>query len=215
MEKKYSQGFTLTELIIVILLLGFLVLIGISYLRSQTYKGNDARRKRDIREIQVAIEEYEKDHDCYPLPSIVSCNPGTGLKPYIAKIPCDPITGASYYYDYADSSCPDWYRIFTNLENDKDVQAVPGIGPNSSFNFYLGSGNSPSATAGPTSAPQSSGSGSGSQGYDQFYGCKSGACVPIGWDYSRPGPDCDPSYQNSSCYGQCGPAMVECVPWGQ
>lgn len=53
---KAKKGITLIELIIVITLIGFLVLIGITYFRAQAFKGNDARRKADIRRIQVAIE---------------------------------------------------------------------------------------------------------------------------------------------------------------
>src|SRR5690242_15379639 len=100
MVKKYSRGFTLTELIIVVSIIGFLAVLSLIYLRTQTFKGTDAKRKSDIKNIQVAIEEYEKDNDCYPLPQVVTCEPGTGLSPYMSKIPCDPTTKASYYYEY-------------------------------------------------------------------------------------------------------------------
>jgi prepilin-type N-terminal cleavage/methylation domain-containing protein len=213
MEKKYSRGFTLTELIIVISILSFLALMIMVYLRTQVFKGNDARRKTDIKKIQIAVEEYEKDHDCYPTPDLVVCSPGTGLSPYITKIPCDPVTNASYYYDYEDSSCPGWYRMYTKLDNVEDEDAEAGIGPFSAYNYYQGSPNSPTDGDSGSTPPPSGGGGGGGGTPSTFYGCQSGVCVPIGWDESRPGPACDPNYQSPNCYGQCGPVQVECTPW--
>lgn len=212
MEKKYLRGFTLTELIIVISIIAFLALLSLVYLRTQTFKGTDAKRKTDIKKIQIAVEEYEKDHDCYPLPQTVVCEPGNGLSPYISKIPCDPITNASYYYDYEDSLCPGWYRIYAKLDNDKDESVIPGIGPFSAYNYYQGSPNSPISTSGPTASP-GGGGGEGENQEESFYGCQSGVCVPVAWDPNRPGPACDPNYQSSNCYGQCTSPQTECIPW--
>lgn len=210
-----KNGFTLTELIIVILILGVLALIAIAYFRGQIGKGNDAKRKSDINRISIALEEYEKDHNCYPLPQLVTCSPGTGLQPYLDKIPCDPVTKASYYYDYQNAVCPGWYRLFTSLQNKTDSSLIPSIGPNGAYNFYQGSGNSPAVTSvTPTQSAAPGGSAGGTPGgASGFYGCKSGVCVPISWDSTRPGPECDPNYQNSSCYGQCGPQSGECKAW--
>ncbi len=215
-SKSKIKGFTLIELIIVLTIVAILVVIALVLYRSQFFKGNDARRKADIARIKIALEEYEKDKNCYPPPQLVVCKPGDGLKPYLNKIPCDPVTGASYFYDYENSACPGWFRIFTNLQNTADSAVTVGIGPNSAFNFYLGSGNSPnpvSTLPSGSSGGGSGGNGGGSSGGSNFYGCIGGACAPISWDPSRPGPACDPNYQNSSCYGQCGPQANECIPW--
>ena len=59
----------------------------VAYLRSQVFKGNDARRKADLKRIGVAVEEYEKDKNCYPLPSLLTCNPGKGLLLILTKSP--------------------------------------------------------------------------------------------------------------------------------
>jgi len=200
MEMKNKRGLTLTELLIVISIIAFLAILIVAYLRSQVFKGNDARRKADLKRIGIAVEEYEKDKNCYPLPSLLSCNPGKGLLPYLSKIPCDPVTDATYLYDYEDSVCPKWYRIYGKLENEKDLNSILGIGPNSAFNFEYSSPNAPEIiSSGGTP--------------DNFYGCKSGACVPITWDPARPGPICDPNFQNSTCYGQCVNLDFECKSW--
>lgn len=206
-----NKGLTLVELIIVVSIIAVLAIITIAYFRSQIFKGNDAKRKSDINRIEVAVEEYEKDHNCYPL--AVSCNPGTGLRPYLDIIPCDPVTHASYYYEHQDAVCPGWYKFYTVLENKNDDAVIEGVGPNSAFNFVLTSPNAPNpGQAGnePTPPPASGG---GTELPTGFYGCRSGSCVPILWDVSRPGPECDPNYQNSSCYHQCDLSSNECTSW--
>jgi prepilin-type N-terminal cleavage/methylation domain-containing protein len=218
MVKKYYSGLTLVELMIVLAIIAVLAALVIAYLSNQLFKGNDAKRKGDIDRIKIAVEEYEKDHDCYPLPQTIDCrrDGGIGLKPYLNKIPCDPITKASYYYEYEDSVCPRWFRIYTVLQNTNDIVAIPGIGPNDAFNYVQSSGNAPGVVGNSTPTPSSSvptpsPSGSVDSG---FYGCNaSAACVSIPWDSSRPGPECDPNYQSSNCYGQCGPASNECLSW--
>ena len=191
---------TLTELMIVVLIILFLVILVLAFFRNQLFKGNDARRKGDIHRIQVAIEEYEKDHDCYPLPQLVSCGEeGDGLDPYLSKIPCDPITKSSYFYEYENDACPSWYRLYTVLENTADSDLMENCGPGGVFNYFRSSPNAPGCT------------------YitSEFYGCKSGVCVSIYWDNNRPGPECDPNYQSRTCYGQCGSPATECKPWNQ
>lgn len=205
MQLKNKNGFTLTELIIVVSILVTLMVISIAFFRSQIFKGNDARKKAETRRIGIAAEEYEKDHNCYPLSSLVVCDPGTGLQPYLDKIPCDPITGASYFYEHEDSSCPSWYRIYAVFENENDVDYLAGVGPGDAFNFVYSSPNAPLDV--PSGVP---GGGPPPSGY---YGCISGVCVPISWDSSRPGPECDPNFQNSSCYGQCIYPANECMSW--
>jgi prepilin-type N-terminal cleavage/methylation domain-containing protein len=196
---KKLKGFTVTELMIVVAVIAFLAMVAFWAVRTQVFKGYDARRKADINRIKIAVEEYEKDHDCYPLPSLMVCTPGTGLRPYLQKIPCDPRTGASYIYDHQDSVCPNWYRIFATLENLEDPDYM---GQFTNGNYYSGSPNSPYPTGGSPSG---------------FYGCQSGVCVSVNWDPARPGPDCDPNYASPTCYGQCtdagGAPVNDCQPW--
>ncbi|KKR85118.1 MAG: Type II secretion system protein G [Candidatus Woesebacteria bacterium GW2011_GWB1_41_10] len=198
-----NPGFTLVELVIVVSIISFLVLMGMALLRLQVFKGNDARRKSDIKKIQVAIEEYEKDNDCYPPSEIVVCEPGDSLRPYIDKIPCDPVSRESYYYEPKSGACPNWYILYSKLENEKDGDVIYGLGPGGAYNYVAGSPNAPLSTPGPTPT----GGGGSESGY---WGCKSGICAGIG---SR--TECSPNYTSSGCSGQCGTPenpMNECVP---
>lgn len=199
LKRRFNKrGLTLVELMIVVGIIAFLTLIATIYLRSQSHKGNDARRKADLRRISIAVEEYEKDNNCYPLSTLMTCNPGNSLDPYLNKIPCDPVSNSSYVYEHEDSACPKWYRIYAKLDVTNDPDYVANIGPNSSYSYYYASPNAPAVTGGTQS---------------NYYGCVAGACVPIGWDNSRPGPACDPNFQNSSCYDQCGSPANNCVSW--
>lgn len=198
---------TLVEIMIVIGIIAFLAVLISAYLRTQVYKGYDARKKAEIKRIAIAAEEYEKDNNCYPLPSLVTCDPGTGLQPYLGKVPCDPLTNAPYIYEHEDSVCPRWYKIYAVLDNESDVDFRDGVGPNGAYSFVYESPGSP------TTAESGGEGGVGPPPDTDFYGCISGACTLIQWDTSRPGPVCDPNYQNSTCYGQCANPDNECEPW--
>lgn len=145
---KKIRGVTLVELLIVSSLIAFLAMIGIIYLRSQIFKGNDARRKSDLRRIQLALEEYEKDRDCYPVASNTSCTPGTFLNPYLEKIPCAYKSTGSYLYDSEAGTCPKWYRLFAKLENTSDPDAKTLCIAAGSNNFFVGSANAPDCPSG-------------------------------------------------------------------
>ena len=208
-----NNAFTLVELLIVITLLAVLAVIVILSFQNQVLKANDAKRKSDINRIKIAVEEYEKDHNCYPLPQLVVCtNGGKGLQPYLNQIPCDPVTNASYFYDYQNSSCPYWYNFYAKLQYTADPIVTPGIGPSGAFNYVSGSSNAPVGQSVSGSIVHAIG-GSNEVPESSNYGCENGVCVQISWDPARPGPVCDPSFQNSNCYGQCGPQTVECKPW--
>lgn len=204
-SKKQTLGMTLTEVMIVSLVIVALIIIALSSLRTQIFKSTDARRKAETRRIGIAVEEYEKDHDCYPLPSLVTCNPGIGLRPYLDKVPCDPETGASYLYVHEDTSCPHWYKIYSSLQNENDPDFRVGLGPGAVYSYVYTSSNAPDESV--------VGGGGGGGTPSDFFGCVSGICVPIGWDANRPGPVCDPNFQNSSCYGMCSNPANECMSW--
>lgn len=140
MSKKYL-GATLVEVIIVVTIISMLVVIFITVFRTQLFRGNDAKRKGDLFKIAVALEEYEKDKNCYPAQAMVGCNPGVGLKPYLDKVPCDPITQTSYFYEPGAGACPASYKIYSILENKLDEDFTPGIGPGGGYNYVVTSPN--------------------------------------------------------------------------
>lgn len=185
---KRNAGLTLTELLIVIGIIGVLGILIVSFLRSQIFKANDAKRKAEIKRIGIAVEEYEKDKDCYP--TSVTCVTNDSLKPYLDVIPCDPVTKAPYYYEHDGSSCPKWYRIYADLDNEKDSDYQAGIGPDTTYSYYQSSPNAPALP----SDPQGGGGG------EIFMGCFSGVCQQI------IGTICTPNWGVGSipCSNMCG-----------
>jgi prepilin-type N-terminal cleavage/methylation domain-containing protein len=200
-KNNRHSALTLIELLIVVAIVGLLAILAISLIRRQIYKGNDANRKGDLNRIQVAAEEYEKDHNCYP--TVIECGEDSNQQvyPYLKNVPCDPVTNESYAYEPETStSCPSWYRIYSSLENLADTAILSSIGPGGIYNYYVGSANAPSpvVTAGggtPTPAPTQGGAVSG------YWGCMGGlggTCEPV--EVSSPGqPVCNPTYNDANC----------------
>lgn len=207
------KGFTLIEVLVAVAIITVLGLLVISTLLSQIFKGRDAKRKADINRIKIAVEEYEKDTNCFPQ-YVVCGNVSTQpIYPYLNNVPCDPNTKASYTYEGGGSAtCPNWYRIYTVLENKNDPSIISGIGPYNAFNYVSGSSNSPEVTGGTSSTtPPTQTSVPVAQTY---YGCKNGICVPLSFDPTRPGAECDPNwYGVPDCGANCGPPSRECVSW--
>lgn len=212
MEKKYLLGLTLVELMVVMAMVAILAALIIANFTGQVFKGNDAKRKGDLDRIKIAAEEYEKDHNCYPTYITCGVHPDQPIHPYLNNVPCDPVTNASYIYEHDGSeTCPVWFRTYTVLQYAKDGSIIDNIGPGGLYNYLVTSANAPVVVASSsTPTPVASSGGVPDSG---FYGCTGGSCVAIPFDPSRPGPMCDPNYQSSNCYGQCGTTENECVDW--
>ena len=195
MAKKYLHGFTLIEVIMAVAIVAILAILVIGTFTRQIVKGNDAKRKANLDRIKVAVEEYEKDKNCYPL--TVTCPTDAGIGSYLKNVPCDPVTGTPYFYEPEPlKTCPSWFRMYAGLQNTDDPSLLPGIGPGGAYNYYV---SSPNASIPVPQAP-----------FD-FYACTGGVCRSIEWDPIK-GARCDPNYQNvSDCYGDC-PTSEDCVP---
>ena len=198
---KRKSAFTLIELLVVVAFLSLMILVAIFAFKGQLFKGYDARRKSDLNRIKIALEEYEKDHNCYPpyLPSCKGSDAGI-LKSYIPIIPCDPHTKTDYlYYPDPTSTCAKWAWLFTNLEYTGDPKITEigcqnGCGPNQAygFNYYVTTPGAPDPfkSGNPNVPPDVDG---------EFYGCFSGVCEPIGVNPDTHLPVCMPSYSSSDC----------------
>lgn len=64
MEK--NKGFTLIELLVVIAIIGLLASIVLVALNSARIKARDARRKSDLKQIQIALELFYDKYGYYP-----------------------------------------------------------------------------------------------------------------------------------------------------
>ncbi len=148
-----KHGFTLMELLIVIALIALVAAVALILFNpwQQIGKSYDAKRKHDLNELRKAYEDYYNDKGCYPTGNIVcyntpkadikgmgqgttivgySCNicgreTSPDFSPYMSVLPCDPEKPKKdYLYQYDPSTCPSWYRLYTDLSIEKDLDSV-------------------------------------------------------------------------------------------
>ncbi len=106
--RQSQEGFTLIELMVVILIIGLLATIVVQNLKGATDKAKRIKAQADISAFKTALDRYYLDNGSYPssdqgLPALVSA-PTNGKVPadyppggYIEKIPSDP-WGNPYVY---------------------------------------------------------------------------------------------------------------------
>lgn len=139
-QLRQQGGFTLLEILIVIIIAVILVALIVPTLANGPRRTRDLERKRELRELRSALETYYQANNSYPTAGGASCTPAdkgclgkelsTGDTPYLKAIPSDPSKGRSYTYTPSPSSCAEGlctsYTLTAKLENKRDSQAVNG-----------------------------------------------------------------------------------------
>ena len=109
-----QDGFTLIEIMVVILIIGLLALMVVPRLRGVADRAKRTKAQADIQELKQALDRYYLDNGSYPttdqgLQALVS-PPTAGRVPsnyeqvgYIEKLPSDP-WGNQYFYQSDGSS---------------------------------------------------------------------------------------------------------------
>ena len=137
-KPRRSGGFTLVELMVVIVIMGILVSIGTFAFQSSQKKSRDSRRKSDLNQVTKALEMYNTDVGIYPAGVAAStadagkiigcgdttkvvCNWGSSFSnttkaTYMVKLPKDPKENRTYYYERIGNG----YRLYARLENLED-----------------------------------------------------------------------------------------------
>lgn len=212
-ERKFSEpGMTLIEVLVVISIIALLLILSFVVYQAQIAKGNDAKRKADVYKIKIALEEYEKDNECYPA-TLPSC--GENLSSYLGSVPCDPVSKEPYaYFPEPGTSCPSWYWTFVNLDNvkeDTDSEELGcqyGCGPSEDltvFEYYEYSPNAPK----PFRVTEG-GSIVDGVALTDYYGCFEGVCKFVGAGDEK---WCFPNYGSLDvCLDRCDPGDT-CTPY--
>ncbi|HSX48545.1 MAG TPA: prepilin-type N-terminal cleavage/methylation domain-containing protein [Candidatus Nanoarchaeia archaeon] len=119
---KKESGFTLIELIIVMVIIGILVLLLLPNLSSGPKRARDSQRKSDLRTVQSALEHYHADKNAYPSGDYSGLS--AVLTPDYAKtMPTAPNPGV-YTYTPAPGGCTtdcSSYTLTADLEYNKDA----------------------------------------------------------------------------------------------
>ena len=131
-KRKRQLGFTLLELLIVIVIIGILALIIVPGLASGPKRARDAQRKSDMRAVKNALETYYNDKNTYPTPASGTngsttyfANLSSVLVPdFLPSVPADPTAGSAtgYVYGVNSTTTATKYVIEANLESTTDSQ---------------------------------------------------------------------------------------------
>ena len=114
---KKEGGFTLLELLIVIVIIGILALLIIPNITSAPKKARDTTRKTDMRAIQKGMEEYFVSNNVYPA---TTGDLALGVTPIMKNVPADPKNTGVYKYTYTPSAAFDAFTLHACLENAGD-----------------------------------------------------------------------------------------------
>ena len=114
---KKEGGFTLLELLIVIVIIGILALLIIPNITSAPKKARDTTRKTDLRAIQKNLAEYFTSNNTYPA---TTGELALGVTPIMKPVPDDPKNTGVYVYTYTPSAALDSYTLHACLENSGD-----------------------------------------------------------------------------------------------
>ena len=158
---KKRGGFTLIEILVVMVIIGILSTIGMGALTSSQIKSRDAKRKADLRHISEALEAYYNDVGSYPAGAdAITFNTdlvaGDGFihsagTIYMVNLPIDPGKVNTNYIYYTDANGT-FFQLYALLENteDRDVPESGGT-PQTYQNTDCG-GSTPNCNFGITSS---------------------------------------------------------------
>jgi type II secretion system protein G len=101
----HKKGFTIIELLVVIVVIGILVTIMVISYNGIQQRSRDSKRASDITQLKIAIEKYRSEKSMYPdvCGDNVGCNASnlsTTISAYLTTIPHDPRNTANTYNDY-------------------------------------------------------------------------------------------------------------------
>lgn len=135
-----KSGFTLVELLVVISIIGILTMVTVGSFSESQKKSRDAARKANLKSLSDALNLFYADNGSFPdggsgvnsIPTLIgnerefSANYGVGKTVvYMKKVPKENSSSVKQIV-YHVSSTGKAFRLYTNLENDKDKDCVGG-----------------------------------------------------------------------------------------
>ena len=131
MKKAWAQkqtGFTIVELLIVIVVIAILAAVSIVAYNGVQSRARDSARTSGIRDIQKSLELYRATHDRYPPHTAIGSNIPSGFSPRY---------GTSYAYSV--DTAGNWLKSLTDSDVVDTVPVDP-INNNDHYYIYWASG---------------------------------------------------------------------------
>ena len=121
-NNKQQQGFTLIEVMVVVVILGILAAVVVPRIMDNPDKARITKAKQDIRAMESALNLYRLDNYKYPTtdqglealvnaPADVASNGNYKQGGYIRKLPSDPWGSAYLYLSPGEHSEVDIYSL--------------------------------------------------------------------------------------------------------
>lgn len=126
MRKINQKGFTIIELLVVIVIIGILVALTLPNLFSAQARGRDTDRKNELKNVQQKLESFFNDNDRYPdadelsSADINTAEEMVGPRNDTYTYTCTATSGG-------DPDTCQAYTLSATLENDGDKDAVDGV----------------------------------------------------------------------------------------
>ncbi len=117
MRKMNQKGFTIIELLVVIVIIGILVALTLPNLFSAQARGRDTDRKNELKNVQTKLETYFNDNGSYPADEDALDD---------ADVTAEEMYGpkGAANDDYVYTSDGESYEIYAVLENENDPDGV-------------------------------------------------------------------------------------------
>ncbi len=125
MRKLNQKGFTIIELLVVIVIIGILVALTLPNLFSAQARGRDTDRKNEMKNVQQKLEAHFNDYDSYPVGddiTVLQQDSPDGL-----ELSDDEVQGPRNNTLYGYESDGVTYELTVTLENESDGDAENGV----------------------------------------------------------------------------------------
>ena len=131
--RQNSRGFTLVEIMVVMVILGVLAATIVPQFIGKTHDAKVSAAKADVAELENAVERFNTDMDHCPttdegLKLLVEAPPGDEKKwkgPYVKQVRKDP-WGNPYQYRYPGIHHPSSFDVWSRGADNADGGEGPG-----------------------------------------------------------------------------------------